>query len=385
MNTERTEKFVNAIACDLEEGGFRQVSGTMLRRTLATAVSAALPLLAAQQGVDGWDIAEKVRADLDRQSCPDAYMRIAVESVVKHLGTYRAAEEPVCYISPGDAEHIRLQAVTLRHVATYWKKPGDDAVPVHLGQPALAATGKQQGGALRYLTQSELDSIGSQAEGMDGEQWDRWVQARFAEVNGFTTVDSDGFTAITTTGNQQVGEVQGATVEICGRTYLLDDVAAALNARKTDEPVADWSKRGSQPTDWRNELLTLADHHEPIPTFARSAMRVIARSMPEPGAARQPGAEVPEWFELVIRDVCELEPEDPDAADTVCIRALDLRLIMERHAATPAQGIDLGQFIALAKFGEEFAFSAEKQPHSRVVYSQASRLLALIDRRGGEG
>ena len=47
MNTERTEKFVNAIACDLEEGGFRQVSGTTLRRTLATAVSAALPLLEA--------------------------------------------------------------------------------------------------------------------------------------------------------------------------------------------------------------------------------------------------------------------------------------------------------------------------------------------------
>lgn len=51
MNTERTEKFVNAIACDLEEGGFRQVSGTTLRRTLATAVSAALPLLAEQQCV----------------------------------------------------------------------------------------------------------------------------------------------------------------------------------------------------------------------------------------------------------------------------------------------------------------------------------------------
>lgn len=82
----------------------------------------------------------------------------------------------------------------------------------------------------------------------------------------------------------QVGEVQGATVEICGHTY----VASALNASKTDEPVADWSKRGSQPTDWRNELLTLADHHGPIPAFARSAMRVIARSMPEPGAASKP-------------------------------------------------------------------------------------------------
>ncbi|WP_282259636.1 hypothetical protein [Stenotrophomonas sp. PS02301] len=45
--TPDTSVFVNAIACDLEEGGFRQVSGTTLRRTLATAVSAALPLLEA--------------------------------------------------------------------------------------------------------------------------------------------------------------------------------------------------------------------------------------------------------------------------------------------------------------------------------------------------
>lgn len=55
MNTERTEKFVNAIACDLEEGGFRQVSGTTLRRSLTEAVARALQQagpaeLAEQQG-----------------------------------------------------------------------------------------------------------------------------------------------------------------------------------------------------------------------------------------------------------------------------------------------------------------------------------------------
>lgn len=49
MNTEHIEKFVNAIACDLEEGGFRQVSGTTLRRSLTEAVASALPLLAEQQ------------------------------------------------------------------------------------------------------------------------------------------------------------------------------------------------------------------------------------------------------------------------------------------------------------------------------------------------
>lgn len=44
--TTEIDRFVNAIASDLEQGGFRQISGTTLRRTLATAVSAALPLLA---------------------------------------------------------------------------------------------------------------------------------------------------------------------------------------------------------------------------------------------------------------------------------------------------------------------------------------------------
>ena len=34
-----------------------------------------------------WDLAEKVRRDLDRQSCPGVYMDIAVESIVKHYST----------------------------------------------------------------------------------------------------------------------------------------------------------------------------------------------------------------------------------------------------------------------------------------------------------
>lgn len=67
-----------------------------------------------------------------------------------------------------------------------------------------------------------------------------------------------------------------------------ETVRAAINAlaarQPGGEPVADWSKRGGKPTDWRNELLTLAEHHAPIPACARSAMRVIARSMPAPPA-----------------------------------------------------------------------------------------------------
>ncbi|EED41180.1 hypothetical protein SSKA14_4204 [Stenotrophomonas sp. SKA14] len=44
------ERFINAIASDLEEGGFREVTGTTLRRNLTTAVQAALPLLKEQEG-----------------------------------------------------------------------------------------------------------------------------------------------------------------------------------------------------------------------------------------------------------------------------------------------------------------------------------------------
>lgn len=48
------------------------------------------------------------------------------------------------------------------------------------------------------------------------------------------------------------------------------------------------------------------------------------------------------------------------------------------------RSVDLGQFIALAKFGEAHAFTAERRPHSMTIYSQAKRLLALIDTYKGE-
>ncbi|HHA2676638.1 TPA: hypothetical protein ACOECQ_002762 [Stenotrophomonas maltophilia] len=48
MNSPSLERFVNAIASDLEEGGFREVTGTRLRRNLTTAVEAALPMLSEQ-------------------------------------------------------------------------------------------------------------------------------------------------------------------------------------------------------------------------------------------------------------------------------------------------------------------------------------------------
>lgn len=41
-----------------------------------------------------------------------------------------------------------------------------------------------RGQTLRLLTQEETDSLGRRAEGMDGNEWDQWVQEKFAQVNG---------------------------------------------------------------------------------------------------------------------------------------------------------------------------------------------------------
>jgi len=50
-----------------------------------------------------WELAEKVRRDLDRQSCPDVFMRIVVESIVKNFTTQPAAQpapvKPVAWIN----------------------------------------------------------------------------------------------------------------------------------------------------------------------------------------------------------------------------------------------------------------------------------------------
>jgi len=115
------------------------------------------------------------------------------------------------------------------------------------------------------------------------------------------------------------------------RPMALRSEPDALAARQpgVQVPVADWSKRGGKPTDWRNELLTLAEHHDPIPAFARSAMRVIARSMPAP----------------------------------------------------PAQGIDLGQFNALAALANAVVHHGDESPMKNGVFGEAERLLALIGQR----
>ncbi|QQQ41311.1 hypothetical protein JJL50_15310 [Stenotrophomonas maltophilia] len=76
MNGQNLERFVNAIASDLEEGGFREVTGTTLRRNLTTAVQAALPMLSEQ--ADGTELQPTAPPALQADRAQfDAWMKSA--------------------------------------------------------------------------------------------------------------------------------------------------------------------------------------------------------------------------------------------------------------------------------------------------------------------
>ncbi|KRG61570.1 hypothetical protein [Stenotrophomonas maltophilia] len=162
-------------------------------------------------------------------------------------------------------------------------------------------------------------------------------------------------------------------------------LGAALAARQpAGEPVAymvRWKTAGGFGLEWPKNMQYFrdrADEYEIVPLYAQPAQAV---NTPQPVAFDYPK------FNAVGMG-CVLEDRGVhfliDAAQCGFDEALGqmkatLESIGPLYAAPPAQTVDLGQFRALAEFGEEFAFSAEKQPQSRVIYAQARRLLALID------
>ena len=94
---EQVTKELLAVRDELAERGARPTTNVFHQRLWDSSFSAytdhAIPAaqslrqviakLESQEPV-AWDLADKVRQDLDRKSCPDAFMRIAVESIVKH-------------------------------------------------------------------------------------------------------------------------------------------------------------------------------------------------------------------------------------------------------------------------------------------------------------
>lgn len=176
MTTDHIEKFVNALACDLEEGGFRQVSGTTLRRSLTEAVGAALPLLA------DTGIPTSQRAELAEQQ-GGALRSFACEAV--EYFRERADVVDGDYGSPSPNEEMKLLSE---------------------GKAALSATGKQQVGEVQGDAREEFEAW------WKSENYNRGALNSW-HGNGYNNVGANAAwaswqAAHAATGKQQVGEVQ---------------------------------------------------------------------------------------------------------------------------------------------------------------------------------
>ena len=80
-----------------------------------------------------------------------------------------------------DWGHAKRGADALRKASELERVLSDQ---MHAFADATCALRVSHGQALRLLTQKEKDSLGRRAEGMDGNEWDQWVQEKFAQVNG---------------------------------------------------------------------------------------------------------------------------------------------------------------------------------------------------------
>ncbi|WP_312708647.1 hypothetical protein [Stenotrophomonas sp.] len=181
MNTERTEKFVNAIACDLEEGGFRQVSGTMLRRTLATAVSAALPLLPPAK------LSFDVEAMLS--ACVPGGSIVDPQVVADNIREWAAERKPAELAEQQEGQHLSAAKGTLLALGYSWNGFQWEAS----SPPAEPAEQKGDSRAQfeAWMTDTAKIIVGSNdpyPAGLERDYWRVWQAALAA------------------TGKQQVGE-----------------------------------------------------------------------------------------------------------------------------------------------------------------------------------
>lgn len=166
---------------------------------------------------------------------------------------------------------------------------------------------------------------------------------------------------------------QGDVLAYEGHTWVNDYVLAGLRERA----ALPLQLRNGEVWHWQG------DGHD-FPDSLACPVIMSAETLRALLAARQPVGEIDEAA-VLRRAAAVLYMWEDDSNLTGYMGdfndACGILELLAQHAATPAQAVDLEQFHALAEFGEEFAFSAEKQPQSRVIYAQARRLLALFDRK----
>ena len=108
-------------------------------------------------------------------------------------------------------------------------------------------------------------------------------------------------------------------------------------------------------------------------------------------AAQPPcGADGAELAALVIRDLCESEPENPDDPDTLCVKVDYVREVIRQHASQPAAPVAPATVVPEADpFGVDADLCGElHELDTELGYRAASRIgqlamLAASKREGG--
>ncbi|MFK3845330.1 hypothetical protein [Stenotrophomonas sp. NPDC078853] len=345
MNTELTTAAVERLTAQLGEALFKEPGLDLIEianRCNRMAAKAGSGLLVADHlpSYTPSKMAASFRAGQNTERMQDKPEAVRLRDELRERAEFEAWAQSIG-AAVDDDEHGNYVDSGLNHAKLGW-------------QAALAATGKQQVGEV-------------QGAGLDVEQLKSLVSSVHRTValghqRGPHAYSGENF-------GRYLAEAARDCRQIMG---LLDALAAR-------QPV------GQEPVVTA-EMLAAADAYHDSEEYRSGNLgddhtnAACYRAM----AAACPPAQSDQPYQRItglqgIGDAADYLARHP--GDEYAKRRLSERVaeFCQKNGLSPAQAVDLEQFIALAKFGEEFAFSAEKQPHSRVVYSQASRLLALID------
>ncbi|MEK6419980.1 MAG: hypothetical protein V4801_10265 [Burkholderia gladioli] len=150
-----------------------------------------------------------------------------------------------------------------------------------------------------------------------------------------------------------------ASLPITGLLYEHDDgrwaVAADAESAHFARDVPEWHRQGpveihmplpraaAVPVGWKLVPVEPTAEQRRVAFPWTDAPSGVYRAMLD-AAPAAPVAEPMPYFsgvsELIIRDVCEMEPANPDFSDTICIDVSDLQAIVKRHTESqPISGV----------------------------------------------
>lgn len=129
------------------------------------------------------------------------------------------------------------------------------------------------------------------------------------------------------------GRFKYAGVSAAVARYYARDIDRILAAPQPEAQRANKQELLRQAVELVKQLPTdKIEYNEALSAVVRAIPNAPNQQQASEGECREAG--------LVVRDVCELDPADPDATDTVTVRVDDLQRIVERRLRAPVEVTD---------------------------------------------